>query len=314
MKYYLAGEFPSGDFKKSIPSEYNSMSMKDILNVAASENLQLVGVRLSKEELDSNIYPAIVVWGVNHFAVLLGKDNEFVFVADPLFPVVRVPIADFFKKSSGYALICKEGGLPGVHIELCVDKTGVELTARKSIDYIKLFNFSDKIQKISVLSASCSCIDVPEKAFALDPGEEATMPIKLKDTMAVRNSKEMVVLNGSFSPFKTAIVRVYSVSDLAITLEPVTVDFSLQRVGVRTVFIVRIEHPSGATVSLSDKDFPSGIAVGDVEIIKKRDRLSLAKVPVIWSDSGFIDSMVHFNVDAGSYSEKVGVKITAMVY
>jgi len=313
MKFHLGEHQNIDSFSRPLDSENNSLTFTEIRAIAASAGLQLEGVKLFKGDLAGSIYPAIVPWGVNHFAVLLKVADGFAFVANPPSPIIRLPVDDFLERSDGYALIPKNGGMSGVNIGLCVENTEVELSEENRTGVIKFYNFGDGLARVKVAAASCSCIEALDSELDLLPGEEKALRVRVADGSTIKNAKDMIALNGDFPPFGLAVINAFSISPSGIYISPSRLDFLLQKSGTRAEVVIKIEHPIGAEISTSDL---GSLAhnVGGIKLVRIREQLTLARFDLEWKNKGFIEANIPFKVVFEGRTQIVTSKLTALVY
>lgn len=78
---------------------------KNMLAAARSYGLTAKGFRGEVEDVKKAPLPAIIHWNFNHFVVLTGFSNKYVYLNDPAAGAVRAPLEEFDKSFTGIYLI-----------------------------------------------------------------------------------------------------------------------------------------------------------------------------------------------------------------
>lgn len=105
----------------------NGLTLADLQRVSSKFGYQAVLGRLSVEKLSETKIPLLVgitVNGYEHFVVVRGADDRYVYIADPTMGNVRTPIAEFERQwQKNLALVViKRGGSPQLDSPLAVRK------------------------------------------------------------------------------------------------------------------------------------------------------------------------------------------------
>jgi ABC-type bacteriocin/lantibiotic exporter with double-glycine peptidase domain len=106
MLEYYGSNVNLEKIREQLGCSSNGTSAFELVELAKQYKLQAYGACLTLDELRIYDHPIIVFWEFNHFLVVEYFNDDTVFVNDPAYGRMRIPLEEFSKRYTGVAVVC----------------------------------------------------------------------------------------------------------------------------------------------------------------------------------------------------------------
>ena len=287
------------------------MSFDQLKAIAADVGCELVGMKVDIHDLSSDIYPAIVTWGIDHFAVLTKTSGGRLVIHDPPEFPYQISERDFFSKSSALALV-PAGSLSAPPRSLPFLRKKNFQTDRSNNNFYFDICSENFFGSVTVKSASCGCIGVKMDRIEIEHNENERLKFSLRGDLQGKSVNEKIVVEIDPAPFTFYSLEVLnSVESSSVAYAPKNVNYGLQLAGGVSTLIVRI----------NDAKFEGGVSKGsqnpemDIVLrkISRNSNVTQLNYDIIWKGPGIVSFKLPLFLDARANVEVGSIQISALI-